>query len=384
MKTKPEHIAVFIQLLQYVVGSRKEMPEGISEELWAVLYDMALKQSVAGVVFSRIEKIDKERTGIPIDLLMEWIGVAEQIRGQNTEVNRHSAKVAAYFEKRGYRCCLLKGQGNAMMYPQPDMRSSGDIDVWLVPEQRQRRSDEIIGMARIATKLRPGGKICYHHVDAGKYRGVEVEIHYRPSFMNNLIHNHRLQQWFEKQAAEQFAHRVTLPGDAGSVCVPTTAFNIVFQLVHISNHVMHEGIGLRQLMDYYYLLRQADGLSEVEHRETVATLRRLGLWKVAGAVMYVLHEVFGLEERLMLVPADERRGRFLLDEMMAGGNFGQYDERNQKSASQWGKNVQRLRRDVRLMRYFPSECLWEPVFRWYHFFWRLVTELKLKTSYRYR
>ena len=100
--------------------------------------------------------------------------------------------------------------------------------------------------------------------------------------------------------------------------------------------------------------------------------------------MYVLHEVFGLEERLMLVPADERRGHFLLDEMMAGGNFGQYDERNQRPASQWGKNVQRLRRDVRLMRYFPSECLWEPVFRWYHFFWRQLTELKLKTSYRYR
>ena len=137
MKTKPEHIAVFIQLLQYVVGSRKEMPESISEELWAVLYDMALKQSVAGVVFSRIEKIDKERTGIPIDLLMEWIGVAEQIKGQNTEVNRCSAKVAAYFEKRGYQCCLLKGQGNALMYPDPMDRQPGDIDEWAIPQLKR-------------------------------------------------------------------------------------------------------------------------------------------------------------------------------------------------------------------------------------------------------
>ena len=36
--------------------------------------------------------------------------------------------------------------------------------------------------------------------------------------------------------------------------IPTVEFNIIFQLTHIYSHLMNEGIGLRQLVDYYYVL----------------------------------------------------------------------------------------------------------------------------------
>lgn len=53
-------------------------------------------------------------------------------------------------------------------------------------------------------------------------------------------------------------------------------------------------------------------------------LEHLGLAKIAGAVMWVLKEVLGLEEKYLIAPVDERRGRFLLSEIMRGGNFGMY------------------------------------------------------------
>ena len=93
---------------------------------------------------------------------------------------------------------------------------------------------------------------------------------------------------------------------------------------------------------------------------------------MAGAVVYVLHELLRLEERYWIVPPDERRGRFLLSEIMAGGNFGHYDERERKVQRRTlAANLQRLRRDWRLVGLFPSECLSEPVFRVYHYLWRL-------------
>lgn len=363
-------------LLKVAVGTSRDMPQGLSQEEWEHLLDMAMKQSVAGVLFNTIEGVDKDELGIPLDLVFEWIGIAEQIKGQNGQLNRKCVQVSNYFEKHGFRCCILKGQGNALAYPDPYSRTAGDIDIWITPRQKRGtgRKDrlEIIKMAR---RLNPKGKICYHHADAGKFKSVEVEIHYRPSFMNNLFNNHRLQRWFETHWQEQFDHREELPGGEGTICVPTVAFNLVFQMAHISNHVMHEGIGLKQMMDYCFLLqRAARELGQESWEQTAADFRQVGLGTMAGAVMYVMCEVFGMDERTLPVPVDERRGRFLLDEMMAGGTFGHYDERVSRPASQWDANVLRLRRDFRMLRFFPSESLWEPLFRWYHFFWRFFYE----------
>ena len=201
-------------------------------------------------------------------------------------------------------------------------------------------------------------------------------MHYRPSFSNNLIYNRRLQNWFKAQAEKQFAHIEEIPGNEGNICVPTFDFNIVFQLSHIYRHLLKEGIGLRQVIDYYYLLKSLapnPSPNSVRNLDYTNELHYLGLWKFSGALMWVLREVLGLEEKYLIAPVDKRRGRFLYEEIMRGGNFGQYgaDGIMQKKVGRVKKNLNRLKRDIRLLGYFPSECLWEPIFRIYHFFWRL-------------
>ena len=243
------------------------------------------------------------------------------------------------------------------------MRTPGDIDIWA--EGGYRKVMKTVGY------MAPGCKRCYHHTDFPDYGGTTVELHYRPQFMNNLISNARLQDYFSKNADEQFANIVQLPDGAGSIAVPTAAFNRIYQMAHISNHFFHEGIGLKQLLDYYYVLRQ--GFTAAEQEADTRTLKRCGLYKMATAVMYVMQKVFCLDDKYLIVKADERLGRFLLNEIMLSGNFGFYDKRIDKyRGSQLKKNIQRLVRDARFMLIFPSESLWEPVFRLYHFFWRMA------------
>ncbi len=67
-----------------------------------------------------------------------------------------------------------------------------------------------------------------------------------------MLYNRRLQHWFTRMAAEQFANEVTIGGRP--VAVPTPVFNAVYQLTHIYNHLFYEGIGLRQLLDYHYVM----------------------------------------------------------------------------------------------------------------------------------
>ena len=263
------------------------------------------------------------------------------------------------FRKKGFRACILKGQGNALLYPNGLHRTPGDIDIWV--EGGDKR---VISFVR---SISPHEKACYHHIEFPPYKGVEVEVHYRPSFLLYFWHNRRLQKYYERVEEEQFSHRVML-GEQGEIAIPTAEFNLIFQLTHIYAHLMNEGIGLRQLLDYYYVLLHADikNLAELQRN-----LKHFGLWKFAGAIMYIMQEVFGMPASRLIVPPNEKYGKFVLNEVLKAGNFGKHDERNCFGRSKLGHNLQRVYRDIRLMKYFPAEALCEPVFRTWHLFWRM-------------
>jgi glycosyltransferase involved in cell wall biosynthesis len=356
---------------------RFEAPD-MSEKDWLRLYRFAYKQRVLGIIFEGVSRYQANGVIPPRIVVMEWMSKTTAIKLRNKMANNASAKIIELTEHDGFKCCLLKGQGNNMLYPNPYSRTPGDIDLWVMKADDKKPSvREII---RYVKKHNPKGRTLYHHIDYGVFEKVDVEVHYRPSFFNNPIYNHRLQHWFREQAQTQFANRVELPGNAGTIAVPTPEFNAIYQLAHIYSHMLNRGIGLRQLVDYYYVLQS---LKDVQGMEGV--LRHLGLRKIGGAVMWALGFMLGMEEKYMITAPNERLGRLLAKEIVKGGNFGQYgkDTRrlmNSRKKSAWrfwmDKNLQRLKFDVRMVWYFPSECLCEPLFRGYHFLWRCAMSMK--------
>ena len=357
----------FFQLLRLAIGSSDVIPS-IEKEEWNTIYEMARKQSLLGVAFDGVQKMsdaDKmkgESMEMDVDLLMTWIGKCKQIEKRNRQLDEAVGKVSAWFQKKGFRTCILKGQGNALMYPRPEHRTPGDIDLWV-----SGKPSEVI---RFVHSIAPDEKASYHHIDFPAFNGIPVEVHYRPCYLQNPLHNHRLQRFFAEHADEQFSHEVDL--GEGKVAIPTASFNAVYQLVHIYNHLFQEGIGLRQIVDYYFVIEKwhTDLTDSTDLDALRLELKHLGLWQFAGAVIYVLHEVLGLQEDKMIAPMDVKRGKLLLEEILQGGNFGQYDERYGFGHGSIGHNLQRLFRDWRLVRYYPTEALSEPIFRIWHFFWR--------------
>ena len=126
-----------------------------------------------------------------------------------------------------------------------------------------------------------------------------------------------------------------------------------------------------------FLLWKTEVKSEERRVKNLTALQRelkyLGLWKFAGAVMYVLHEALGLSEEKMIAPMDEKRGRLLLAEILNGGNFGRhftkYGHFTQQGMAK--KYFLKIWRNMHFVRYYPAEALSEPIFRTWHFFWRL-------------
>ena len=432
---------IFFDFLRFCIGSAKEIPGSLKEADWKELYAIAKKQCLVGVLFDGIKKLPAEHVGMKKELLLQWMAESQMLEKANVRLNGAAIQVSEWFRKKGFRTCILKGQGNALMYPNPYSRTPGDIDIWV--EGGDKR---VISFVR---SISPHEKACYHHIEFPSYKGVEVEVHYRPSFLLCFWHNRKLQKYYERVKKELFSHRVML-GEQGEIAIPTVEFNIIFQLTHIYSHLMNEGIGLRQPLDYYYVLcdfykvyqksskitpslftlkegstshpaplslrgeggnrptrcseplRSKDGgpskvspncagwdrlsiegdnsagsTTAVTSSASTALdvvqkeLKELGLWKFAGGIMYIMQEVFGMPASRLIVPPNEKYGRVVLNEVLEAGNFGRHDARNRFGRSQLGHNLQRVYRDIRLVRYFPAEALCEPLFRIWHFFWRL-------------
>ena len=362
-------ITAFFAFLKYCLGYKGNISRVVDSMDWQELYSFASKQALLGLCFEGIERLGKEYSEelrlnpIGRELLMTWMGKAQQIRRQNMKVNAVASKLYSMLREDGLRCCILKGQGNALIYPNAYSRNPGDIDVW-VNASRERI------MEYAQKKFELGDDIRLQHLETS-LDGVPVELHFFPCSMNNPIYHARLQKWFRRNADLQCSHIVGLPDGAGDIAIPTSAFNVVYQLCHLYHHFFDEGIGMRQIIDYYYVVNN-DELLVI--RDTLQReLKHLGLWKFAGAVMFVLHEVLGLPEEKMIAPMDEKRGKLLLAEILNGGNFGQHFTKygGFTHQSMGKKYFLKIWRNMHFVRYYPAEALSEPIFRTWHFFWRM-------------
>lgn len=361
--------AIFL-FLNYCLGKKVDMSMVVAKIDWRQLYNFASRQALLGFCFDGIERLTKEfseelkQNPMGRDLLMTWMGAAQQIRRQNVKVNAVAGKLYSKFREDGLRCCVLKGQGNALMYPNPYSRTPGDIDVW-VNASRENITEYAKRHLNLEDDIR------FHHLET-TMDGVPVELHFFPCSMNNPIYHARLQKWFKRNADLQCSNVVSLPDGIGEIAIPTMAFNVVYQLTHLYHHFFDEGIGMRQIIDYYFVASMLNINCEMS-TWLQKDLKHLGLWKFAGAVMYVLHETLGLPEEKMIVPMDEKRGKLLLAEILEGGNFGRHFTKygGFTYQSMGKKYFLKIWRNMHFVRYYPAEALSEPIFRTWHFLWRM-------------
>ena len=388
---------LFLEFIRYCINEKAALPEDIEKMDWAGLFRFCQEHAIAGVVFEWL-KVHGEGLKVPKEVLLQWFALSEQIKQRNMLLNKRCVELTEMLRKDGFQCCILKGQGNALLYnvgcKKEDggsltlTRTPGDIDVWVMPEDMVNGSrftvngykDAIRERRRVVTEYVrrrfPKTRIRYQHIDYPVFTDVDVEVHFLPTAKNNPIFNKRIQKWAEEERIKVNGEWVMaeLPAGQGEIPVPTVEFNVLYQMSHLMHHFFDEGIGLRQMVDYYYVLKKfrdeslvfRDSAKSIELEET---LKYLGLWKFAGAVMYVMREVFGLEENYMIAPVDEKRGMTLMNEILKGGNFGKYSGLTQHSTG--GKYFLKHWRNLHFVKEYPSEALSEPIFRTWHFFWRL-------------
>lgn len=386
--------SLFFELLQVAIGNRSTLTVTPSSQEWTLLFEMSKKQSLVAVAFRGVailknQSVDKG-IGVPLCIsemdYLEWLGLTFIVNQRNKEVTKACKEVTELLEKDGFHSCVLKGQSNLVNYPEElrSCRTAGDIDIWLMPHEKGSgglmeplnvRRKRIVAYV----KQKVGEQhVLYHHVDlpVDLSGDVEVEAHFTPSWMKSPIANKRIQRFFEEEWMN--IEKVT-----DGYCVPSAKMNVVYQLLHVYRHLFNEGVGLRQILDYYFVLKhfhevqgefvdrptmsmwaESLGRRVPSNEEMMHLLERFGLARFAKAMAWVLQEVFAMPSVYMICKPDAESGRFLLEEIMAAGNFGKFDERSDGAYAQntWSHNVYKTKRNIRLLRFFPSEVIWAPYF----------------------
>ena len=314
---------------------------------WRALYEFADKQKIIGVTDPT-----KHDVRMGMEMTSQWFGAALQIEYGNTLLNSRTVELSQYIREAGFRCCILKGQGNAEMYPNPLSRTPGDIDVWVDADEET--------IQEFVKERFPDARKSFKHIKFPIFNDVEVDMHETPLKLLRPRHQRQLQRWMDQKRDEQFFNSILLTGTNSYINVPTAGFNAVYQLGHIMIHLFDEGIGFRQLVDYFFVLKKLDGISCEERDEIIRTWKSLGMFRLARAVMWIEGKQLGLPEKCMLAVPDSRLGTVLLEDVIEGGNFGQYSVRQQYS--QGGKRMTRrvstLVRLLKLSPCFPTEAFY--------------------------
>ncbi|OWV03432.1 hypothetical protein B7992_16160 [Fibrobacter sp. UWH1] len=217
------------------------------------------------------------------------------------------------------------------------------------------------------TEMQESLKDSPHHTHMKNDRAIDVEVHFRTSSGNyNPFATRQLLKYLDWE----ILNSVEVPE---GFCAHSMKFALAMQLSHIYRHFIGGGVGLRQIVDYYVLLRHS---SESERRELMANLNRFGLRKIAGALMWLLRESFGLDESLMLCKPDEFRGRWLLREILQGGNFGRHVGGGRLKWLYWW--LGKRKKSLSYWRFDLAETFWAEVDYWKVFVENTSTRIRLR------
>ena len=369
---------LFYQLLRMALGRQVCLPHTPNEQEWKALYELAKKQSLIGVCFAGVQKLQTQRQEPPEMTYLTWMGMAAKIQQRNEVVSRQCVELQGQLAADGVRSCVLKGQGVGALYRVHEndndnnknssdlsmLRQSGDIDVWVDTDEE--------GALRWVKKYQRVLDFDYKHVHLDVLEGTSVEVHYRPSTSRVPWYMKRVEHFTREKAC--WTNAVAL-GD-GMVNVPSLEFNLVFILQHIFGHLFAEEMTLKQYLDYYFVLKQAHEKS-ADVQEAYRWMQRMGMGSFARATMWLLREVFGMPEEWMICEADADEGRFLLDRVMAKE---QKAKKGEHGSVRWHLSVfwAQQSKNLHLLTHYPLEVLFSPIWLARHFFWKRIWKMKHK------
>lgn len=290
----------------------------IVKEDVADILKVANEQAVSGLVANAIIR---NRLMIGEDLTLEVCGIRKMHENTGNKMNAEVAMFAHFLNKKKIKYAIIKGQTMAALYPNPLMRTIGDIDFYC-PQDVFCVAQEII-----EKKL----DIVMGHDEKEKHdtfrtEGVEFEMH---RYLTRFSSSNHWKYWKAEieRNDDYFSANLMINGEKVTTLSPT--LNALFIFVHLFQHFTTEGEGLKHLCDWALVLhREKENINVEELKRHLKELGYLKAYRIMGC--WLVH-VLGLPRKdfpLDLNEGDKKWLSIFSNNILKMGNLGKTDKKN--------------------------------------------------------
>lgn len=234
--------------------------------------------------------------GIPRALKIRWELSVRHIGEIHRRQRLVLKELAEVFAREGIRVMLLKGLGLAEMYPRPEHRESGDLDIYLFGDFE--KGNKVIGDLGIEVEY-DGTKHSKFY-----YKGIPVENH--RNFLNvsytrvdKILEEHLSQILSESDNWKLLAEE----SKGAAVLVPPVDFHFLFLVRHTVTHFLSSGIVLRHLYDFGIFLSRYEDQIDFPRLEPV--LKESGQFRLYEIFLNVAHIYLGMPALKRNLPLEQ-------------------------------------------------------------------------------
>ena len=264
-------------------------------------------------------------------LCEEWQGEALDAadRKQVESISRITAKqsyrllfltryLVRTLEGAGVPVLVLKGSGAADLYPVPEMRKSGDVDM-LIPEDWLETARELLAKDQFLVKQ---SQHANHHLAFGSKDGIDLELHtmlaepFRDSRINQAMQRLQPDYFIKKEYKECMGVRLPVPGE------PHQALQL---LLHMLQHFLRAGFGMKLLCDWVVFWNRDEVQGTVTEFQELA--ESCHIREFADTITMVCKEFLGLRQDLPMGGSRDRKlAEEFLQDVFAAEEFGKADK----------------------------------------------------------
>ena len=307
----------------------------LTETDWASLLNQARAHAVDALVSDGAGLLPAEQRP-PFKQIASLAIAVDIIERGNQKVNAVLRSMASFWDREGINAVLLKGQGLAGLYNNPEHRTPGDIDWYFPGEENFQRALALIKTKGIVPEIDGDGD--YHY----SVNGVVVEHHKKWCDVSSLLKNRRV---FFIEQEYGFCKNSNY-----STLAPLT--NLIQLNTHILKHILVKGVGWRQLCDLALATKLYFG--QYSYEEYKQEVKRLGLMRWTRLLYGVVVKYLGTDYAFLPVaPIIGRDTDRLAELIMSRGNFGR--ESGKSMLGSYASSA------LLLLRYAPGEVFWRPL-----------------------
>lgn len=243
----------------------------------------------------------------------------EEVLVNNIRVDHEHAEIHELMEHAGIPYVGMKGYASASYYPEPMLRTMGDVDILVSPADVSKVSDILQRNGFCLEE--DSDSDCHLAFIRNQYDVFSTwEVHWKPNGIPIGKIGERIEEYLSDIISDAQKQQI----DGGTYMVPTAFHHGLIMLLHVAEHLINTGVGLRHLCDWaVFVAKFSDDefCSMFEDK-----LKAVGLWRFAQLLTQLSIKYLRCPAKSWCGVGDDVYLESMMVDIVDGGNFGVKDQ----------------------------------------------------------